>query len=72
LALVNLARSSGKPTSAIAFIAVVTGFGGSALPETARPVGEGAVHGSSPATVGLRPKDASEADVTPITMQFSR
>jgi hypothetical protein len=38
LALVNRARSSGKPTLAIAFIAVVTGFGGSALPGTARPV----------------------------------
>ena len=38
LALVNLAQSSGKPTLAIAFIAVATGFGGSGLPETARPV----------------------------------
>jgi hypothetical protein len=37
-ALVNLAQSSGMPTLAIAFIAVATGFGGSALPETARPV----------------------------------
>jgi hypothetical protein len=38
LALVNLAQSSGKPTMAIAFIAVASGFGGSALPEAARPV----------------------------------
>jgi len=38
LALVNLAQSSGKPTVDIAFNAVATGFGGSALPETARPV----------------------------------
>jgi hypothetical protein len=38
LALVNLAQSSGKPTLAIAFIAVATGFGSSVLPETARPV----------------------------------
>jgi hypothetical protein len=38
LTLVNLAQSSGKPTLAIAFIAVGTGFGGCALPETARPV----------------------------------
>jgi len=52
LALVNLAQSSGKPTLAIAFNAVATGFGGSALPETARPGGEGAVRGSSPAAVG--------------------
>jgi len=37
LALVNLAQSSGMPVLAIAFIAVATGFGGSALPETARP-----------------------------------
>ncbi len=34
----NLAQSSGRPTLAIAFIAVATGFGGSALPETALPV----------------------------------
>ena len=51
LALVNLAQFSGKPTLAIAFIAVATGFGGSALPETAAG-GEGAVRGSSPASVG--------------------
>jgi len=38
LALVNLAQSSGKPILAIAFIAVATGFGGSALLETTRPV----------------------------------
>ncbi len=52
LALVNLAQSSGKPTLAIAFIAVATGFGGSALPETARPVARGAVRGSSLTSVG--------------------
>jgi hypothetical protein len=38
LGLVNLAQSSGKPTLAIAFNAVATGFGGFAPPETARPV----------------------------------
>jgi hypothetical protein len=37
LALVNLVQSSGRPTLAVALIAVATGFGGSALPETARP-----------------------------------
>jgi hypothetical protein len=70
LALVNLAQSAGMPTLAIAFIAVAAGFGGSALPETAAS-GEGAARGSSPASVrACVRRDASEADVTPITMQF--
>ena len=51
LALVNLAQFSGMPTLAIAFIAVATGFGGSALPETAAG-SEGVVRGSSPASAG--------------------
>jgi hypothetical protein len=41
LALINLAQSSGMPTLAIAFIAVATGFGGYALPETTRPIARG-------------------------------
>jgi hypothetical protein len=53
LALVNLAQSSGMPTLAIAFIAVGTGFGGSALPENRAADGEGVVRRSSPASVGL-------------------
>jgi len=70
LALVSLAQSSGKPTLAIALVAVATGFGGSALPETARPAAR-EPRGSSPASVGACVRgDASEADVTSITMQF--
>jgi hypothetical protein len=52
LALVNLAQSLGKPTLAIAFIAVATGFGGSALPETARPVAREPCAAAAPASVG--------------------
>jgi len=73
LALVNLAQSSGMPTLAIAFIAVATGFGGSALPENRAADGEGVVRRSSPASVGLGVRRTrAKADVMPITMQFIR
>jgi hypothetical protein len=52
LALVNLAQSLRKPTLAIAFIAVATGFGGSAPTGNRAAGGEGVVRGSSPASVG--------------------
>ena len=69
LALVNLAQSSGMPTLAIAIIAVVTGFGGSAQPATAAG-GEGVVRGSNPTSIGPASEGREQADVMPITMQF--
>ena len=43
----------GDADLAIAFIAVATGFGGSALPENRAADGEGLVRGSTPASLGL-------------------
>ncbi len=56
LALVTLAQSTGKPTLAIAFIAVATGLGGSALPETARPTAREPCAAAARRPKGLRPK----------------
>jgi hypothetical protein len=72
LALVNLAQSSGKPTLAITLIAVATG---SAAPPYRKPRGRwrGSRARQQPGVhrACVR-RDASEADVTSITMQFLR